>query len=129
MRVPALGLCLLAQLCGGVRLKFERYNGGLVSVRDELEDSIKCTDEGDKMVMQLDADSVLVEGAVRGRPTPLNDYGVRPFDEPGETAETLLLNSGMFIPELDPCWDTEFIAEGESVPGNVRRSGSTYGWT
>lgn len=60
-------------------------------------DKVSCTDET-AYVKQIDADSVLLEGASYGPVKPLADYG----NVSGK--DDLIYRSGMFIPEVNPCW-------------------------
>lgn len=91
-------LCVAA--AAAIELEFDVWQGNYVRVRGK-DDEIKCT-VSDKKAVQLDPDSMLVEGAVEGRPTPLDDYGVSKVE--AEAFDRLVYKSGMFIPELDPCW-------------------------
>lgn len=79
------------------RLKFAPWEPDPRYVKVSFEKrQLTCTDTG-ALVKQLDADSVMVEGATFGKPTPLADYGL------GTTTDRLLYESGMFLPELNPC--------------------------
>lgn len=93
-------LLLYVAAAAAIELEFDVWQGNYVRVRGK-EDEIKCT-ESDKKAMQLDPDSMLVEGAVEGRPTPLDDYGVSKDD--GAAFDRLIYKSGLFVPEVDPCW-------------------------
>ena len=92
------------------RLKFAPWEPDPRYVKVSFEKrQLTCTDTG-ALVKQLDADSVMVEGATFGKPTPLADYGL------GTTTDRLLYESGMFLPELDPCTVKD--------PPNRQRSGA-----
>ena len=120
-------LLLYVAAAAALELKFEAWDGGYVRVSnadvDDLSDEaeLECKSNAG-YVVQLDPDSVLVEGAVSGRPSPLADYGVGPApgqeDTPDSAFERLVFKSGMFIPELDPCWFST--QKGGNVPFTQR---------
>lgn len=109
-----------------LELKYEAWpgNGGKyvhVSNADADTPQIECKESGD-YVMQLDPDSVLVDGAVSGRPQRLNDYGVGPASGEEETPTTaferMVFGSGLFLPEMDPCWYSS--RRDDSIPYTQR---------
>ena len=110
-------LLLQAAAAAAVQLSFEPWKQNYVHVTS-ADTELECK-ESSEYVMQLDPDSVLVEGAVSGRPKPLADYGVGPTKE---SFDRLIFESGMFIPELDPCWYT-------TNPSSIRGGGLTAGRT
>ena len=116
-----LGLALCA--APKPALKFERW------AEDEryLQVSYPGLTCGGKegYVKQIDPDSVLVEGSRFGRPTPLADYGWEPTDT--NAKNRLLYESGMLIPELDPCFGggTTKVRNGKNCKGYIH---SWFSW-
>jgi hypothetical protein len=111
-----LGLCTAAV---AVRLEFQAWppdSGEYVSVTNADGDGPLTCKNDSRLVLQLNPDSVLVEGAVEGRPKPLQDYGT---GTGASFRERLLFESGMFIPELDPCSQYPAITYPDSA-GNPR---------
>ena len=125
----AAALWLGVALCAAPKpaLKFERWAEDERYVQVSYKDPtvLLTCGENEGYVKQIDPDSVLVEGSRFGRPTPLADYGWEPTDT--NAKDRLLYKSGMFIPELDPCFGggTTKVRNGKKCKGYIH---SWFAW-